>query len=119
MAEPLRNTAELQKQLNEFQELQRQMQLIYAQKQQLTVQVQEIKIAQEELAKSEKSVYRYVGSVLIESSKAEATADLKDKIELFEMRLGVLDKQETKLKPRLVELRDSLEKMLREGKRST
>ena len=116
MAEPLRNTAELQKQLTEFQELQRQMQLIYAQKQQLTMQVQEIKIAQEELAKSDKGVYRYVGSILIESTKAEATADLKDKLELFEMRLGVLDKQETKLKPKMDELRASLEKMLRAGK---
>ena len=115
MAQPLRNTAELQKQLGEFQDMQRQMQLIYAQKQQLTMQVQEMKIAQEELAKAEKSVYRYVGSVLIETSKSEATADIKDKVELFEMRLGVLDKQEAKLKPQLDTMRVSLEKMLREG----
>ncbi|VVC01487.1 Prefoldin subunit beta [uncultured archaeon] len=116
MAEALRNTAELQKQLTEFQDIQRQMQLIYAQKQQLTMQVQEIKIAQEELSKSEKGVYRYVGSIMIETSKADAGADLKDKLELFEMRLTVLDKQENKLKPRMDELRDSLEKMLRAGK---
>jgi chaperonin cofactor prefoldin len=43
-------------------------------------------------------------------------SDLKGKKELFEMRVGVLAKQEEKIRPRLDELRSSLEKAIREGK---
>jgi len=114
MAEPLRNIDALQKQIGEFQEMQRQLQFISSQRQQLSMQVEEIKMAEEELAKSEKSVYRALGPLLMETSKADASADLKGKKELFEMRSGVLAKQEEKLKPRFDELRVSLEKALQQ-----
>jgi prefoldin beta subunit len=114
MAEPIRNIDALQKQIGEFQEMQRQLQFISAQRQQLSIQVEEIKLAEEELAKSEKGVYRAIGPLLMETSKSEAGADLKGKKELFEMRAGVLAKQEEKLKPRFEELRASLEKALQQ-----
>ena len=116
MAEPIRNAADLQKQLGEFQETQRQFQLMAAQRQQISLQVEEIKIAEGELTKSEKGIYRAIGPLLIETSKSDAMADLKEKKELFEMRVGVLSKQEEKIRPRLAELRASLEKAIREGK---
>ena len=116
MAEPIRNAADLQKQLAEFQETQRQLQLMAAQRQQLSLQVEEIKIAEEELGKTEKGIYRAVGPILIETTKSDAMNDLKNKKDLFEMRVGVLGKQEEKLRPRLDELRASLEKAIREGK---
>lgn len=118
MAEPLRNTAELQKQLNEFQETQRQLQFIAAQRQQLVLQVEEIKIAEGELSKADKGVYRAIGPLLVETSKSDASSDLKSRKELFEMRVSVLAKQEEKLKPRFEELRSTLEKALRENKLS-
>ena len=101
MAEPLRNADELQKQLNEFQETQRQLQLMAAQRQQLILQVEEIKLAEGELARCEKGIYRAIGPLLIESTKADAVSDLKEKKELFEMRVSVLAKQEEKMRPRL------------------
>lgn len=116
MAEPIRNAADLQKQLGEFQETQRQLQLMAAQRQQLTLQVEEIKMAEDELSKSEKGIYRAIGPLLIETSKSDALADLKNKKELFEMRVGVLSKQEEKVRPRIDELRASLEKAIKEGK---
>ncbi|MCX6771484.1 MAG: prefoldin subunit beta [Candidatus Micrarchaeota archaeon] len=116
MAEQLRNADELQKNLAEFQDLQRQLQMVSSQKQQLIMQVEEIKMAENELAKSDKTIYRYVGPLLIETNKTDAGADLKDKRELFEMRVGVLEKQETKMRPKYDELRTGLEKALREGK---
>jgi len=118
MAEPLRNTAELQKQLSEFQDTQRQLQFISAQRQQLVLQVEEIKVAEGELSKSEKGVYRAIGPLLVETSRADAVADLKSRKELFEMRVSVLAKQEDKLKPKFEELRAVLEKALRENKLS-
>jgi len=117
MAEQLRNADELQKKLMEFQDLQRQLQMVSSQKQQLIMQSEEIKMAESELAKSEKGgIYRYIGPLLIETNKADASADLKDKRELFEMRVSVLEKQETKMRPKYDELRNELEKALREGK---
>ena len=116
MAEQLRNADELQKKLAEFQDLQRQLQMVSGQKQQLIMQVEEIKMAEAELTKSDKTVYRYVGPLLIETTKTDASADLKDKRELFEMRVSVLEKQETKMRPNYDQLRNELEKALREGK---
>ena len=116
MAEQLRNADELQNKLAEFQDLQRQLQMVSSQKQQLIMQVEEIKMAESELAKSDKTVYRYVGPLLIETSKTDAGADLKDKRELFEMRVSVLEKQEAKMRPNYDLLRNELEKALREGK---
>ncbi|MCX8197907.1 MAG: prefoldin subunit beta [Candidatus Micrarchaeota archaeon] len=118
MAEPIRNVEALQKQINELQELQRQLQFISAQRQQLSIQIEEIKLAEEELSKSEKSVYRMVGPLLFETTKSEASEDLKGKKELFEMRANSLAKQEERLKPRFEELRSSLEKALQaQGKK--
>ena len=116
MAEQLRNADELQKKLAEFQDLQRQLQMVSGQKQQLVMQVEEIKMAEAELVKSDKTVYRYVGPLLIETTKTDASADLTEKRELFEMRVSVLEKQETKMRPKYDELRNELEKALREGK---
>ncbi|MFA6908017.1 MAG: prefoldin subunit beta [Candidatus Micrarchaeia archaeon] len=116
MAEQLRNADELQKKLGEFQDLQRQLQIVSGQKQQLIMQSEEIKIAESELAKSDKTIYRFVGPLLIETNKTDASTDLKDKRELFEMRVSVLEKQETKMRPKYDELRNELEKALREGK---
>ncbi|MCX8194846.1 MAG: prefoldin subunit beta [Candidatus Micrarchaeota archaeon] len=116
MAEPLRNPQELQRQLVEFQETQRQLQLMAAQRQQLLLQVEEIKPAEQELSKCDKGIYRAIGPLLIETTKSEASEDLKNRKELFEMRAGILAKQEEKLKPKLNELRNALEKAIREGK---
>ena len=116
MAQPLRNQEELQKQLVEFQELQRQLQITSSQRQQMELQVAEIKMAEEVLAKTDKGIYRVVGPILIESTKSDAVSDLKEKRELFELRSGTLSKQEQKIRPKLEELRASLEKTLRENK---
>jgi len=116
MAGELRNADELQKKLMEFQDLQRQLQMVSSQKQQLILQSEEIKMAEADLAKCEKGIYRFSGPILIETTKADATTELKDKRELFEMRVSVLEKQETKMRPKYDELRNELEKALKEGK---
>ena len=116
MAKQLRNADELQKKLMEFQDLQRQLQMVSGQKQQLILQSEEIKMAEGELAKCEKGVYRFIGPILVETTKTDATTELKDKRELFEMRVSVLEKQETKMRPKYDDLRNELEKALKEGK---
>jgi prefoldin beta subunit len=112
MAEPLRNPEMLQRQLSEFQDVQRQLQMIAAQKQQIALQLEEAKIAQEEVDKSTKGIYRSVGPLLLEATKADASNDLKERKEFLEVRLNQLEKQEGKVKPRFEELRAALEKLL-------
>ena len=116
MAEPMRNAAELQKQLNEFQDLQRQLQYLVSQRQQLMMQVEEIKLAEAELAKADKGVYRVIGPLLLETTKTDANSTLKERRELFESRSGVLAKQEERVRPRLEELRTKLEAALSQNK---
>jgi prefoldin beta subunit len=116
MAGELRNADELQKKLGEFQDLQRQLQMVSGQKQQLILQAEEIKMAEAELGKCEKGIYRYIGPLLVETTKTDASTDLKEKRELFEMRVSVLEKQEGKMRPKYDELRGELEKALRDGK---
>jgi len=116
MAQPLRNPDDLQKNLAEFQEISRQMQMMGNQRQQLMMQLEEIKMAEEELAKSEKGIYRAIGPLLVETSKTDALADLKEKKDLFDMRTGILAKQEEKLKPKMEELRAILEKAIKENR---
>ncbi len=118
MAAPLRDASELQKQLNEFQDLQRQVQFSANQRQQLSMQIEEIKMAESELSRADKSIYRLIGPILVESSKADSINDLKERRELFEMRIGVLSKQEEKARPRLEEIRSKLEKALAQNKLS-
>lgn len=116
MAQPLRNTDEIQKNLAEFQELQRQAQVMAAQRQQLSMQLEEIRMAEDGLAKADKDIYRAIGPLLIETTKADAASDLKEKKELFDVRIGVLSKQEEKLRPRMEELRALLEKAIQESR---
>lgn len=114
----LRNAEELQKKLAEFQDIQRQLQFISTQKQQLIIQVEEIKMAENELSKCSKGIYRYIGPILVESTKSDVSEALKERREIFEVRVSALEKQESKIRPRYDELRSELEKILREGKLS-
>lgn len=113
MVEPIRDPEALQSQINEFQNIQQQLQLISMQIQQLKLQIEEIKLAEEELSKANKSVFRSVGPLLIETTKEEAKENLKNAKETFELRIKYLSKQEEKLRPKYEELRASLEKALK------
>ena len=95
MAEQLRDADELQKKLAEFQDLQRQLQMVSGQKQQLSIQAEEIQMAEGELAKSDKGVYRFIGPILVETTKTDATDDLKDKRELISDVHGIFRRGET------------------------
>lgn len=116
MAEPLRDAKMLQQQLGEFQDMQRQMQFIMSQRQQLIMQVEEIKMAEQELGSADKTVYRAIGPLLVETTKSDASAALKERRDLFEARIGVLAKQEEKLRPALQSLRTKLEAALAQNK---
>jgi len=96
--------------INEFQTAQNQLQMIMVQKQQIKMQLEEIDDALEELKGKSSKVYKSIGSLLIESNSEDVLKELNESKETMKVRLGVLGKQEEKLRGRLVELKSRIEK---------
>ncbi|HIH35057.1 MAG TPA: prefoldin subunit beta [Methanosphaera sp.] len=101
----------VQEQLNQFQQVQQQAQSIAMQKQTVSLQINEAKKALDELSKTndDQEVYKTAGPLLIKTTKAESEAELKDNIEMLEIRQKTIEKQEKRISSRLEELQTSLQ----------
>lgn len=111
MTEPIRDPKKLQQEIIQFQDLQRKMQVYEAQSQQMQMQIEELKLAQDAVKSSSGKVYKAIGTMLVETKKDDAKKELVEKIEVMEVRLKTLKKQEDKTKEELDKLRGELEKM--------
>ncbi len=71
--------------------------------------------ALDELKKADDSdlVYKFVGSVLLRSTKQELTAELEERKDMSKTRSIVLAKQETKVKETLKEQETKINEMMR------
>jgi len=87
-----------------------QLQILLFQKQQLKFQLDDMENALRELDKAKGTVYRNVGTLLLQSSRDEAANDLKERKELLGVRVSSIEKQEQKLRERMDELKKSIEK---------
>ena len=103
--------AEFEKLLREYQEKEKQYQMVVLQKQQLELQLKEVELAMEILMKSEGDVYRGVGGLFLKTTKEEAERDLKNKKELFELRLKSLNGQEEALRNQLTRMQRQLQEL--------
>jgi prefoldin beta subunit len=103
------NDPEFEKKLIEYESAERQLQMILLQKQQIQMQLNEINLATEELKKAKGDVYKSIGSIMIRSTREDADQDLKEKKELFELRLNTLNKQDEKLKENLSAMQTDLQ----------
>ena len=101
----------VQEQLNQFQQVQQQAQSIAMQKQTVSLQINEAKKALDELSKTadDQDVYKTAGPLLIKTNKEETEADLKDSIEMLEIRQKTIEKQEKRIATRLEELQADLQ----------
>ncbi|RAP45673.1 MAG: prefoldin subunit beta [Methanosphaera sp. rholeuAM6] len=101
----------VQEQLNQFQQVQQQAQSIAMQKQTVSLQINEAKKALDELSKTsdEQDVYKTAGPLLIKTNKEETETELKDSIEMLEIRQKTIEKQEKRITSRLEELQTSLQ----------
>ena len=101
----------VQEQLNQFQQAQQQAQSIAMQKQTVSLQINEAKKALDELSKTndEQDVYKTAGPLLIKTTKDETETELKDNIEMLEIRQKTIEKQEKRITSRLEELQTSLQ----------
>lgn len=107
----MENQQNIQEQLNQFQQVQQQAQAIGMQKQTVEIQINESKKALDELSKTDdnQDVYKTAGPLLIKTSKAESETDLKDKMEMLELRKKTIEKQEKRITGKLEELQTNLQ----------
>ncbi len=85
--------------LVKLQQIQQQLQNLMFQKQNIQVQKIEVENALKEIEnlKAKEDVYEIVGNVMLKKAPESLKSSLKDKSELFNLRINSLDKQINKL----------------------
>ncbi|MDO5825385.1 MAG: prefoldin subunit beta [Methanosphaera sp. rholeuAM130] len=112
----MENQQNLQEQLNQFQQLQQQAQAIAMQKQTVDIQMNETKKALDELSKTDddREIYKTAGPLLIKTTKSESESDLKDSVEMLELRKKTIEKQEKRITSKLEELQTNLQSAMQQ-----
>ncbi len=105
--------------LRQLQILEQSLQQLLLQKQAFQSQLVEIESAQHELKEAD-TAYKIVGNVMIKAEKAALEKDLKEKNEMFNLRIKNIEKQEEATKEKVKKLRqevlESLKKKESEGR---
>jgi prefoldin beta subunit len=106
--------APVQERLLRLQQVQQTLQSVLTQKQQLELELTETEQALSELAKMEEGaiIYKSIGSLLVKAEKARVTTELTDRKELLNTRIGVMGKQEERLRAQAKDLQTRLQKDL-------
>lgn len=105
----------LQEQLARLQQAQQNLQAILAQKQQLELDQHESNKALEELKKAgdNETVYKFVGSIMIQSTKKALIDEIEERNELSKTRAIVLAKQEERVKQSITEQETKINEMIK------
>ena len=106
--------APVQERLLRLQQVQQGLQSVLAQKQQLELELNETEQAINELTKMDEKavIYKSIGSLLVKAEKANVTTELTERKELLNTRIGVLGKQEERLRAQAKDLQSRLQKDL-------
>jgi len=106
--------APVQERLLRLQQVQQGLQSVLAQKQQLELELTETEQALSELTKMDEKaiIYKSIGSLLVKAEKTNVTTELTERKELLNTRIGVLGKQEERLRAQAKDLQSRLQKDL-------
>jgi prefoldin beta subunit len=106
--------APVQERLLRLQQVQQGLQSVLAQKQQLELELTETEQAINELTKMDDKavIYKSIGSLLVKAEKANVTTELTERKDLLNTRIGVLGKQEERLRAQAKDLQSRLQKDL-------
>ena len=104
-----------EKTVRDYQNTQEQLRATMMQLDQLQIQKAELERAKEEVAGANGKVYITVGGVIVETSKDKAQADIKEKSELAEVRIGSLTKQLNELKAKEKALSEKITQMYKQS----
>ena len=106
--------APVQERLLRLQQVQQGLQSVLGQKQQLELELTETEQALGELEKMDEKaiIYKSIGSLLVKAEKTNVTTELTERKELLNTRIGVLGKQEERLRAQAKDLQARLQKDL-------
>ena len=106
--------APVQERLLRLQQVQQGLQSVLGQKQQLELELAETEQALSELTKMDEKaiIYKSIGSLLVKAEKSNVTTELTERKELLNTRIGVLGKQEERLRAQAKDLQARLQKDL-------
>ena len=106
--------APVQERLLRLQQVQQGLQSVLAQKQQLELELNETEQAINELTKMDEKavIYKSIGSLLVKAEKTNVTTELTERKDLLNTRIGVLGKQEERLRAQAKDLQSRLQKDL-------
>jgi len=107
----------LQEQVAKFQKTQQELQMISMQKQQLESEKVNVSRTLDELKKAsdDETVYKFAGSVLIRTTRANMLSELEERQELANTRSAVTGKQESRLLESLKEQEAKITEAMRRG----
>jgi prefoldin beta subunit len=107
----------VQNQLGMLQQIQQQLQTILSQKAQYEIAVREAKRAKEEIsdAADDSVMYMSVGTVMMQKKKEVVNTKLTEKIEMLELRIKSLEKQEKMMQGKFEQLQAQIKAAI-EGK---
>jgi len=106
---------ETQEKIQELQQIEQNMQSFMIQKQNFNAQLAEIDSALKEIGKS-KDMYKIIGNVMVKANKDDLEKELKQKKEMFELRIKNIEKQENKIKDKASELQKEIMKEMENKK---
>ena len=90
------------------------LQNILSQKQNFQTQILELENALKELKTSEVS-YKMVANILVKADKETLKKDLEEKLEVFNLRIKAIEKQESKLQEKAQSLQSEFMKNIENG----
>jgi len=100
-------TEENDKKIKELQLIEQNAQQYLMQKQQFQTQLIEIKSALGEIKETDET-YKIIGNIMVKTSREKLKKDLKEKMEIFNLRIKTLEKQEKKLKEKAKEIQTDI-----------
>lgn len=100
---------QLQNQITQFQQVQQQLQAVSSQKMQYDAQKREATRTLEELKACTGAVYKNSGSLLIKVEDKDAlVAEMEESLEMMDVRIGSLERQENSLKEKYTVLQQAI-----------
>lgn len=104
---------ETENKIAELQMFEQTMQNILMQKQTIQAQLLETENAISELGKTKQQPFKIIGTVMVAVDKEDLEKDLKEKKDMFELRIKKLEKEEDQFKDKAEELQKELLKKLK------
>ncbi len=93
----------------EYQKTRDRLQSLTVQKERFSAQKKEYALSETEITKSTGKIYSAIGSVIIETDKENALDTIKEKEEMMDLRLKIINKQSIELAEKERQQREELE----------